>query len=735
MSENSRGLNKKSSDNNYLDSSCYATYMRMAKPFAMRYPLEESQGNTGTIITTGDEAAMRYTELRLAKPAKYLYGGLEKNTIERWNDNFDDTEKFPSVFPSIGWYNIVNGTTGIGVSISSSIPQFNLREVNDAIIKLIQNPNVSFDEIVCYPDFATGATLINKSEVKESLRNGTGKACKLRAVMKYNPDDNTIVVTQIPYGVYTSTITEQIKKLLDEDPNYGIENIIDGSSDVVNYTIYLSKGVNPKKMMNKLYHDTSLEYFFGINMTMLDNGRFPRVFGWKDALTAYITHASECKRKEYQYDLTKLLARQEILTGLLMAIAYIEEVVNIIKASKGSAEATTALINRFGFTPNQVKAILDLKLQRLTNLEGFKIEQELSENKHQADFINSILNNQALFNDELIKIFREVSDQFGDDRRTALIDFVEEEKPVDIPEKDVNVIVFKNGSIIVTPSSELSGARRGRKGTTIKSGKDTVITDTITTTNFGQIGVIASSGKISGIDVSKLDLDFEYSIYDLVKLADNEEIIRIVDMTQMSYYKWILFVTRGGFIKKTECSEYAHIGKGTIAIKLRENDRVVNCFFSNDEMDQVLSVTNTGFGVLFTHESVRCSGKNTMGVKSNAIKDEEYIAAADILHTSIEYAGFLTVSNTGRGKITELPEFPLAKRASRGLSVMSLDEGEAIGNIMAIPHDTKRVNMFAGSKMTTMAMNEIPVSHRATLGVRLIDARGRNEKIHITINR
>lgn len=298
-----------------MDTSCYGTYMRMAKPYAMRIPLENCQGNCGTIITSGDEAHMRYTELKLAEITKYLYSGIEKNTVSEWKQNFDESEVYPSVMPSIGYYNIVNGTLGLGIAISSSIPSFNLKETNQAIISLIKNPNLSAEEVVVMPDFPTGGIIINKNEVKEALINGTGKACRIRAKLAYNPDSNSIIVTEIPYSVYTSTITKELKVLIEENENYGVEGISDDSGFSPNYEIQLKKGVNPNKMIKKLYKDTSLESFYSINMWALDEGRFPKIFGLKDFYMAYITHIRTCKRREVQFDLDKALTRENVVEG------------------------------------------------------------------------------------------------------------------------------------------------------------------------------------------------------------------------------------------------------------------------------------------------------------------------------------------------------------------------------------------------------------------------------------
>lgn len=297
------------------DAAMYDTFIRAAKPFAYRYPLEEAQGAYGSPCAPDDHSASRYVEMRSSELSDYFFKGLKKNTIADWYWNYDDTERIPSVFPSIGFWNIVNGCSGIAVAMATSVPQFNLREVNNAIISILQNPHINFDEIYCAPDFATGGTILNGEEVKESLRNGFGKSIRLRAKLEYSLSQNMIQATELPYGVYTNTIIEQLKEQTEANENYGIEKVVDHTKKTADIRIYLTKGTNPKKMIEKLYKDTSLENWFSINMIMLDMGRFPKVFSWRSACDAYITHIRTCKRRELQFDLDKALARENILNG------------------------------------------------------------------------------------------------------------------------------------------------------------------------------------------------------------------------------------------------------------------------------------------------------------------------------------------------------------------------------------------------------------------------------------
>lgn len=711
------------------DASCYGTYMRMAKPFAMRYPLEDCQGNSGTIITTGDEAAARYTELRLAKPAEYLYTSLEKNTIDKWNTNFDDTEEFPTVFPSIGYYNIVNGTTGIGVSLSSSVPQFNIAEVNAAISKLIMNPDIEFKDIVCMPDFATGGILINRDEVYESLKNGSGKACKIRAVVEYDPHTNSIHISEMPFGVYTSTITEQLRELTDADEHYGIEGIHDGSGQNVDYTIQLSKGVNPKKMIEKLFRDTSLEYWCGINMTMLDEGRFPKVFGWKEALQAHINHAADCLRKEYKYDLNKLLARQEIVEGLLMAIAKIDEVVATIKASHNSAEASTNLIAKFGFTEPQAKAILDLKLNRLVNLEGFKLEQEHKENQAKIEELNIYLTNKDEFNARLAERYQNVAERFGDKRRTKLMNLTENDNIIDVPEENLTIMVLSNDTIHVVKSEDMNGAKRGRKGTNMKLPKDTVVTDSIATTNTSALYVATKAGKLYTFSLKEISSG-DYSIYELINIPPEDKIVKVMNGANLEFYKYLVLVTKSGLIKKTELSECKVGSRGTTVIKLKNDDEIINCFPVKEYSEDIIILSNLGYYNYYSHVLVNATGKNSIGVKAITLKDGEYVVAAMPVFT--KEAGLFTILSNGKGKLTSLSELKSTSRAVRGLIAHKVDDGTTLMTAALIKDDSQEpINVLCNNHLVTLTYTDIPKQNRNTVGVKIIETKNNVNHIHI----
>lgn len=409
------------------DSSCEGIIMRAGQPFAMRYPLIEVKGNAGSLLSSGNWAAPRYTEARLSKLAEYLFGDIDKDTIAEWRDNYADNEQYPTVLPSKGFYNLVNGSSGIGIGMACSIPQFNLRELNNALVTLIDNPDAPFENIYCAPDFATGGILYNENEVKESIKNGHGAACKLRSVINYNQIERCFVVTEIPYSVYTNTICAQLDKIIEAEDNPGIERYNDLTGKTPLIKIYLSKKAKPDLVLPYLFKNTSLQYHYGINFTMLDNGRFPRQFTWKEMLQAHIDHEREVYRRGYLYELNKIKHRIHILDGLIICLASIDEVIQTIKESPSSAAAAIILKSKFILDDEQAKAILALKLSQLARLEVEKIKEERDSLLEEVNRIQKILDTPELLNNEIKKGLREVALKFGDERRTCILEVKEED--------------------------------------------------------------------------------------------------------------------------------------------------------------------------------------------------------------------------------------------------------------------------------------------------------------------
>ena len=717
------------------DAAMYDTFIRAAKPFAYRYPIEEAQGAYGTPVAPDDHSASRYVEMRSGEIADYFFEGLKKNAVDEWYWNYDDTEQIPSVLPSIGFWNMVNGCSGIAVAMATSVPQFNLREVNEALIKIIENPDVDFNQIYCAPDFATGGTITNAKEVKESLRYGKGHSIRLKAKLEYFPDQNMIKATELPYGVYTNTVIGQIKSLTEENENYGIERVIDHTKKTADIRIYLTKGTNANRMIAKLYKDTSLENWFAVNMIMLDMGRFPKVFGWREACDAYIAHIRECKRRELEFDLEKALARENILNGLLIAAANIDEVVSIIRASDSPADASVKLIERFKFNEEQTKAILAMKLSALTRVDSIKLNDELAEIREKIELLRHLLMNSPALDAELIKVLRSVANKFGDERRTTVVNVVEKEEGEEAPqiqEDDVAVMLFDNNMLRVVKSDELNGAKRGKKGTNLKPPKNANLINTLYTTNLGSIAAFTSGGRMYSFGLSDLEYGHDYSVYELIQLLDDEKVLTLIDNNSFSSFKHILFVTKQGLIKKSKTSEYnTRAKKGQVAIKLKDDDSIVNVFLSSNEKDRIMIASNSGYSVFYDHSDIAAIGRASQGVKAIKLKSDEYVVGATMIKENISYKGIFSITSTGKGKMTKVEDYNETSRAIKGSLVQKLDDEEELAAIYAIAEEQDKIFVTANNKAVALLTKEIPVQGKLTSGVRIIDIRGLNAKVEI----
>ena len=598
------------------DSSSFGNYVRMAKPFCNNVCLMEAQGNAGTLMNPDDHAAPRYLELREAEITDVLFQGLKKNAITEWEDTYDNLNKFPLVLPSIGYWNIVNPCQGIATSCATSTPGFNLREVNAAIIKLLKNPNASFNELYCVPDFPTGGYLINPGEVRQSLEQGQGKACRLRAKIDYDGKRNVLVITEVPYSVFTNTIVKQVREIIAEDEFGDIEDITDFTGKQCLIEIRLKKGVNAANVLKRLYKDTSLEYSYGINMLMLDHGRFPRIFGWKDALQAYIDHIRECKRRELEYDFNKLKARNHILDGLLTAIADIDETIHIIKSSASSAAAKAALMRHYDIDEDQAKAILDIKLARLAHLEALELESERKQNQLEIDRLSDILSHQDKLDEILISVLQEVADKFGDERRTKILTITEEPEE-EIEEKEINVNIA---------------------GDKLRINPKKVAGQNISTTNLGTLVCVSSAGLLYKISMRDVEEGKTYSVSQLTKAAD--AIVGIYDLSNINLNKYWVFITKNGLIKKSPVKEYNYVGRqGTKMLKLKDDDAVIAVYLLSGDKDMISVHTSDKFYAHYSGQEIPESGKAAMGVKAINLGANQTIIKAQLNPTGLKITG------------------------------------------------------------------------------------------------
>ena len=627
------------------DSSCVGIIMRSGQPFNMRYPLTEIDGSYGNLIQSGNWAAPRYTSSRLSEFSNFLFSDIDKDTINEWRDNYDDTEQYPAVLPSKGYYNIVNGTFGIGIGAASSIPQFNLKEVNDALIKLLWDSEIDFEEIYCAPDFATGAYLLNEEEVKESLKNGVGRACKLRAKIEFDSNDRCLVVTEIPYSVYTNTICGELESILESEDNPGIDRFNDLTGSTPLIKIYLTKRANVNKVLKYLYKNTSLQYHYGINMTMLEDGRYPKVFTWKQALIEHINHELTVYHRSFEFDLNKIKDRLHIVDGILIALASIEEVIETIKNSSSTKEANQNLCKNFLLDEIQAKAILDMKLARLAKLEVKKYEEEKEELLKEKERIEKILDNEFLLKKEVEHGLREVAEKFGDARRTKILNIEkEEDEPIEV--KNLLINLTNQGNLFVSENSSLMIQRRGGVGSKFKLNKGEYVISTSTAETTDLILFFTNKGNFYHYVAGALPIDEKVPIESLILIKSWETVTAISSFNKKNSKEYIIFFTKNGIMKKSKLSEYNMKRNGGLkAIELDSNDEVVSVLFINNE--KVGMLTSTGQFIICETKDIRPIGRTARGIRGIKLNDEDELIKANICSPEDKYI----VSITGNGYI------------------------------------------------------------------------------------
>jgi DNA gyrase subunit A len=697
------------------DSSCEGIIMRAGQPFALRYPLVEVEGSYGNLMETGNWAAPRYTASRLSSLSNYLFGDINKDTIDEWRDNYDDTEKYPAVLTSKGFYNIVNGCMGIGVGASSSIPQFNIKEVNSALRKLLWNPEIDFEEIYCAPDFATGAILYNEKEVKESLKNGTGKACRLRAVVEYDEKERALIVTQLPYSVYTNTICGQLEELI--ELNIGIDKFNDLTGKEPLIKIYLSKNASPEKVLKRLYKDTSLQYHYGINLTMLENGRYPRVFTWKEALQSYLNHQTITYRRAFEYDLAKIKARLHIVEGILIALANIEEVIKVIKNSSTTASANTALQTNFNLSEIQAKAILDIKLARLAHLEIEKYIKEKEDLLLEKGRIEAILNDEVLLKKEIDKDLRSIEELYGDSRRTQILNLdIDKESDEPIEKKNLIIHLTNKGNFYTFENSTLMSQRRGGRGTNLKLDNDESIIDTITCVNDNNCLVFSNKGKAYALDVTELPIGQKYNVNSMFEFEDDEKVNIVFPFNKINERNYAVFATKNGLVKKTSLEEYRlkrGKAKGVIAIKLRDNDELVSV--SVIERNSPFGfLTKDGNSVIINIDSVSNTGRATSGVIGIKLSEgDEVVDAKPIKHNTKQ---IISLSSRGNTKKTDYDSFCIGNRATKGVILQKTKEDDHMIGFNTIEEGDKEVAFVSNKGIIRVSLDDIPLLGRATFG-------------------
>lgn len=698
---------------------------RLARPITMRYVLEDGKGNMGTYAhLDGDAADARYTEMRLGELGGIMTNHVDDECIDLWFDNYDNTEQFPSVLPSLGYYNIVNGTVGIAVSLASSIPQFNLREVNEAMIKLLWNPDINFDEIYCPPDFATGGTILNADEVKEAIRVGRGRSALIRGTVEYDESKHVLHVSEVPYNVATDKIFNQIAALFSPDApegaSTGIERYVDSSEDKVDMDIWISKASSPTRVTKNLYKYTNIQYYFPINMVMLDEGKKPKVFGWKDALNAHLDHEKKVRRNIHIFQLKKIDERLPIVEGICLAIANMDEVVSIIRGSKTKAEAKEKLQNRFGYNDDQANALLKFTLGKLVALELQSYKDEKEKLLAEKEYHNSALNDREVLYKEIEADLRTVAEKFGDKRRTRLmnLDYKGEDEDAEPIEKKELIIHYTNlGNIYTQESTTLLKTRRGGKGSKVKLSSNEVITKSITDDNYSSLMVFTNKGQMYNISTDELPLNSKINIKQLFELSPDEHPTAITSLNRREKVKYFIFITKKGMIKKTSAEEYnLKRGKSIKAINLKDGDEVVSVLFAQNEKVDLL--TFNGNYVIIDTESLNPTGRVSMGVRAIKLNEDDYVIDASLVAPTAKF--MITLSKSGLIKKTPMTEFDLCSRATKGKKISGVRDNDYIVKHLTFSENSDII-IIVNKKQIKISTKELNLLSRGATGVKAVD--------------
>ena len=715
------------------DSSIYGALVYMAQKWNERYPLVDGHGNFGSVDGDG-AAAMRYTEARLSRISMELLADIGKDTVD-FIPNFDDTEKEPTVLPARFPNLLVNGATGIAVGMATNIPPHNLREVIDAIVKIIDNRveemrDTTIDEvmqIVKGPDFPTGATIIGRRGIEEAYRTGRGK---LRVRAEYSmetlPNGKTrILITELPYLVNKARLIEKIASLVKEKRIDGITLLHDESNrEGMRIHIELRRDVNANVVLNQLLRHTQMQDTYGVIMLALVDNQ-PRVLNLLQMLEFYLQHQEDVVTRRTQYDLNKAQERAHILEGLLKALDVIDEVIRIIRSSENVAAAKAELMSAFGFSDVQAQAIVDMRLRTLTGLERDKLLAEYQELEKKITELKAILGDKNLLLGVIRKEILEVRDKYGDDRRTRIgADVTDIEDEDMIPDDDVVITMTHLGYIKRTTSDNFKSQNRGGKGIRGMSTIDgDYIDDLLMTTNLHNLMFFTNLGKVYKIKAYEIPEAGRTArgtaVINLIPLSKGEKVTAIVSAEQLTDEKYLFMATRLGMVKRTPVSEYENVRKnGLQAIVLRENDELIEVKATNDQQD-ILMATKNGMCIRFHEADVRVTGRVSMGVIGMRLNPDDEVIGMQI---SSQGDSILVVSEYGYGKRTMLNEFKAQNRGGKGVLCYRIVEktGCLIG--MKLVDDSREIMLITNEGVIIqMPVSEISVIGRNTSGVRLMN--------------
>ncbi|MDY3767508.1 MAG: DNA gyrase subunit A [Lachnospiraceae bacterium] len=715
------------------DSSIYGALVNMAQEWSTRYPLVDGHGNFGSVDGDG-AAAMRYTEARLSKISMEMLADINKNTVD-FTPNFDETEQEPSVLPSRYPNLLVNGTSGIAVGMATNIPPHNLREVIQAVVKMIDNRILEdrettieeVMEIIKGPDFPTGARILGKKGIEEAYRTGRGKI-KVRAVTEIEAMPNgksRIVVSELPYLVNKARLIEKIAELVRDKKIDGITAITDESNrEGLRISIELRRDVNANVVLNRLYKHTQLQDTFGVIMLALVDNQ-PKVMNLLEMLHHYIRHQEDVITRRTKYELNKAQERAHILEGLLKALDHIDEVIDLIRGSQNIQEAKAGLIERFALSDAQAQAIVDMRLRALTGLERGKLEAEYQELMKRIEELTAILADEKMLLGVIRTEILAIADKYGDPRRTTIgrdeMEFSTEDL---IPVENVVISMTKLGYIKRMTVDNFKSQNRGGKGIKgMQIIEDDYIEDLLMTTTHHYLMFFTNMGKVYRLKAHEIPEAGRAArgtaIVNLLQLMPDEKITAIIPIREYKEGRYLFMATKNGIVKKTPITDYANVRKtGLAAINLREGDELIEVKSTNDKKD-IFLVTKFGQCIRFHETDVRSTGRVSMGVIGmNLSPDDEVVGMQ--LDTQGKY--LLIVSEKGMGKLTSIDEFTAQNRGGKGVKCYKIMDktGNVIG---AKAVDKEREIMLITTKgvIIRMMCDDISVLGRVTSGVKLIN--------------
>ncbi len=708
------------------DSSVYGALVRFAQDFAIRYTLVDGHGNFGSV--DGDPpAAYRYTEARLSKIADEMLRDIDKDTVD-FSPNFDASLKEPDILPARFPNLLVNGSDGIAVGMATNIPPHNMREAIDAVIAVLNNPDISIEEIMQImpaPDYPTGGVIMGTSSLKQAYLTGKGSV-SIRSKAEIEEDDGKtrIVVTEIPYQVNKSELIKQVANMVKDKRIEGIQDIREESDRHGMRIVFdIKRDFNAQVVLNTLYKKTQLQCSYGINFLALDNG-YPKILNIKQILNCYIAHQREVITRRTKFELNKAEERAHIIEGLVIALANIDEVVRIIKSSKDRDEASINLQNSFNLSQAQAGAILDMRLQRLTSLEVEKLNNELVSLHAQIEELKSILASDEKIKDVIIKEITEIKEKYGDDRRTEIDYNADSDINIEdlIEREDVVISMTDLGYVKRLPVSEYKQQSRGGMGVnTHKTKEEDFVRSMFICSTHDTLLFFTNYGKVYTLKGYEIPEEQKTArgrnIINLIETQKDEKVQAMLVKSDANG-KFLTMATRNGLIKKTPASEFDSIRKtGKIAISLAEGDELINVEYTTG-LDTVLIATHEGKCIRFSEKDSRALGRDTMGVRAIELSGDDHVVSMIICD---ENKDVLTITENGYGKRTSLDEYKVQNRNGKGMKAGVFNDKTGKLVEMKLVSEDEDVMLIAdnGVIIRTPA-NSISKIGRDTMGVKVM---------------